>query len=195
MLKLDDNPPMLSPNAHTVAGLDGRWWVGRTRSRLEKVFAWDLLRRGVGYFLPMVERRRVWGARRRCVMIPLFPSYVFFCGGEDARLVALTTNCLVQTLDVANERQLVGELCAIETVLAAGITMDAYPTAAVGSRCRVTGGPLQGLEGTLVEQQRCRRMVLSVGLFGQGAVLDIGGDLLELVDDGGTGERLFGTSC
>jgi len=77
MLKISENPPILPPEVKTVSELTGQWWVAHTKSRFEKAFAWDLLRRGIGYFLPLVERVRVSGGRHRRVLAPLFPSYVF----------------------------------------------------------------------------------------------------------------------
>ena len=74
MLRLSDSPPVLTPGVQSLKDLCGRWWVGHTKSRFEKAFAWDLLRRGIGYFLPMVERVRISGGRKRRLMAPLFPS-------------------------------------------------------------------------------------------------------------------------
>ena len=56
MLKPTENPPRLLPGPRGVADLSGRWWVGHTRARNEKAFAWDLLSKGIGYYLPLVER-------------------------------------------------------------------------------------------------------------------------------------------
>ena len=103
MLKVSQNPPMRPPRHESVACMEGRWWVAHTRSRFEKAFAWDLAARGIAYFLPMVQRVRLSGGRRRRVFLPLFPSYVFFCGGDKDRYSAMATNRLCRTLDVADQ--------------------------------------------------------------------------------------------
>ncbi len=56
MLKLNDNPPIVYPEGASVADLPGQWWVAHTKARFEKAFAWDLLGRGIPYFLPMMLR-------------------------------------------------------------------------------------------------------------------------------------------
>ena len=89
MLKLSENPPPVGPSATGLADLTGQWWVGRTRSRFEKRFAWKLHHVGIAYFLPLIERVRMSGCRKRRVMLPLFPGYVFFCGTPDDRSMAM----------------------------------------------------------------------------------------------------------
>ena len=181
MLKLTDNPPILSPGVNRLADLSGRWWVGHTKARFEKAFARDLLLRQIGYFLPMVQRVIFSGGRKRSVMAPLFPSYVFFCGQDKDRYAALTTNRLCQAIDVPQQADLVAELSAVEQALAGKAHLDPYPFAAVGERCRVKAGPFLGLEGVVVRRDRRTQIVLSVSILGQGAAMEIDAGLLEPV--------------
>jgi len=181
MLKLSDNPPMLSPAVQTLAALEGRWWLGHTKARCEKAFAWELMRREIGYFLPMVRRVTVSGGRKRHVMLPLFPSYVFFCGSDQDRYTAMTTNRICQTIEVADQAGLISELTAIEKALLEQAPLDRYPFAAVGQRCRIAAGALKGLEGVVVQRNRRARIVLQVSILGQGAVVEVDADLLEPV--------------
>jgi hypothetical protein len=181
VLKLDENPPMVLPDAEALGELAGQWWVGHTRSRFEKAFAWDLLHRGIAYFLPMIERVRLSRGRRYRVLEPLFSSYVFFCGTADDRYVAMTTNRLCQTLDVPDRQTLVRELCAIEAALVGKAQLDPYPFAAIGQHCRVIAGPFLGLEGTVIQRNDVTRLVLQVSMLGQGAALDIDASMLEAV--------------
>jgi len=182
MLRLTDNPPTLSPQHASLAELPGRWWVGHTKSRFEKAFAWDLLRRGIGYFLPLVERLRVSGGRKRHVVAPLFPSYVFVCGDDEDRYTAMTTNRLCTTIEVPDQEKLVAELVAIERALSAKAALDLYAFAVAGQRCRITAGPFEGLEGVVVRRNGTARIVLYVGILAQGASMEIDADLLEPVN-------------
>ena len=182
MLKISENPPVLPPGVETLADLPGRWWVGHTKSRFEKAFAWDLLRQGIGYFLPMIERVRVSGGKKRRVMAPLFPSYVFFCGSDEDRYQAMTTNRLCQALEVLDQTTAVRELAAVEKALAGKAELDPYPFAAIGERCRIIAGPFTGLEGVVVQRNGMARLVLEVSMLGQGAALEIEASLLEAAD-------------
>jgi hypothetical protein len=181
LLKLDENPPIRSPLAPSLNDLVGRWWVGHTKPRCEKAFAWDLHDSGIAYFLPMIERVRMSGGRKRRVMMPLFPSYVFFCGSDEDRYAALLTDRLCQTIEVKNSDQLVAELDYFDRALASDATFDPYPYAVVGQRCRVTAGPFEGIVGTVIRRDGVAnpRLVLQVSLLGQGAAMEIDADLLE----------------
>lgn len=179
MLKISETPPPLPPNTETLAHITGRWWVGHTKSRFEKAFAWDLLGRGIGYFLPLIERVRISGGKKRRVLVPLFPSYVFFCGSDTDRYEAMTTHRLCQALEVHDQEAIVREMLDIERVLSSKAELDPYPFAAVGERCRITGGVFRGVEGVVVRRDRMARLVLEVSMLGQGASLEIEGDLLE----------------
>lgn len=173
---------MVPPGADSVARLPGDWWVAHTRARFEKAFAWDMLRRGVGYFLPMLERTRVSGGRKRHVLVPLFASYVFFCGSEVDRHGAMATGRLCQTIPVSDQAKFVSEIAAIEKALAGRVVLDPYPHAAIGKRCRVAAGPFQGMEGVVTQRGKLARLVLEISILGQGALVEIDADLLEAAE-------------
>ncbi len=181
MLKYSDNPPMLPEGVKSLRELQGKWWVAHTRSRFEKAFAWDLRQRGIGYFLPMIDRVKVSGGRKRRVVLPLFPSYVFFCGNEEDRYNAIKTDRLCQAIEIVDEERFLAELTSIERALNCDAELAPYPEVPVGQRCRIIGGVFKGLEGVVVEHTRRARLVLSVSMLGQGAVMEIEADLLEPV--------------
>lgn len=182
MLKLEDNPPIVNPEVADVADLPGPWWVGHTKARNEKAFAWDLYRRQVPYFLPMVERATFSGGRKRRGMRPLFGGYVFFCGDDTIRYAAMTTDRLCQIIEVKDQAKLIRELSQLHRVIREGNELDAYPDLAVGARCRVRTGPLEGIEGIVVRRDGKLRFVLSVTMLGRGAELQIEPELIESVE-------------
>lgn len=192
MLAFSDNPPVLSPGVSSLAELRGRWWVAHTKARCEKAFAADLLLNRVAYFLPMSERVTVSGGRRRRGMVPLFPSYVFFCDDrDDARYRAMCTGRLAQVLNVADQARLVTELTTVERAMAAGAPLSPHPLAAAGHRCRVTAGPFRGVEGTVIRCDGRTRIVMEIGMLGRGVAMEIEADLLEPAEhaQGEAGER------
>ena len=181
MLKLSDNPPILPPSVESIADLQGEWYVAHTKARCEKALAWDLLHHGIGYFLPLVERITFSGGRKRRVLKPLFPSYLFFCGDRKDRYVAMTTNRICRAIEVADQPTLTAELAALESVIRGKAPLDLYPRPAVGRRCRVTMGPFEGLEGTMIDGTNSGRLVLAVSFISQGAAMEIDAALLELL--------------
>lgn len=190
MLKFSDNPPLLAPGADAVAQVAGTWWIAHTKARCEKALAWDLLKQRVAYFLPMVERVKFSGGRKRRMLMPLFPSYLFFAGSPQVRADAFRTDRVANVIPVTDQARLVTELSGVELALAANAELDLYPFAAVGRRCRVIAGPFMGIEGIVVERKERARLVLQVSMLGQGAALEIDLDLLEPVEDAGLDQRV-----
>ena len=186
MLKLSDNPPICFPEGILEEPQQDCWWVGHSKSRFEKAFAWEMHKRQVPYFLPMVERLTISGGKKRRAMQPLFSGYVFFRGSGETRYEALLTDRLCQVIAVPQQDLLLRELRSLQIVLSQKAVLDLFPFAAVGRRCRVRGGPFEGAEGTVISRdQNKARFVLQVSILGQGAALEIDGDLLEPAEDDG----------
>ena len=180
MLKLSENPAILTPEVQSLSELEGIWRVAYTKARFEKAFARDLLSRGIGYFLPMREKIIFSGGRKRRIMSPLFTSYVFFCGSEQDRYTAMATNRLCHTIEVIDQKGLMKELVRIEKALLSHAVIDSYSNLPVGSLCRIVSGPMMGIEGVVIKKYDMKaRMVLEVTILGQGAVIEIDADILE----------------
>jgi hypothetical protein len=194
MLKLSENPAILTPQVQSLTELFGTWWVAHTKARFEKAYARDMSGHGIGYFLPMREKIFFSGGRKRHAMIPLFTSYVFVCGTEPDRYTALTTNRLCQMIDVIDQDGLIWELSRIEKALLSGAIVDHYPYLPVGNHCRIISGPMMGTEGVVIERRDERaRMVLEVTILGQSVVAEVDSDLLAPVEERQVSEVGAGT--
>jgi transcription antitermination factor NusG len=116
-------------------------------------------------------------------MVPLFPLYVFFCGTESSRYTAMTTNRLCQTIEVTDQDSLIDELTNVEKALLNKAVIDQYPRLPVGVNCRISSGPMVGVEGVVIQRKDAKAcMVLEVKILGQGVVVEIDSDLLEPLD-------------
>lgn len=175
-------PPVLEPPDAEIEQIRGLWWVAHCRPRQEKALARELASADVAYFLPLYEVRRTSRGRSWTARLPLFPGYLFFCGGETARLSALRTNRVVRLIPVPDQARLVSELSGIHRLIASGLGVDPYPGLSAGARCRVRSGPLQGAEGTVVRRRDKVRFVVHVTILGQGAAVEIDGGKLEALD-------------
>ena len=176
------NPPQRSPAGFILEKAQGSWWVARVLPRQEKALARDLLRASISYFLPMYTVVRSSRGRSWKATLPLFPGYVFVCGQEPDRSVALATGRIATLIAVHDQAGLVSELAAILRLTESGLAMDPYPALGRGSRCRVRSGPLQGVEGKVVRRKCQTRFVVDVTILGQGVTAEIDGSLLELAD-------------
>lgn len=160
----------------------GRWYVLHTRARNEKAVAGDLNRLGIQHFLPLVRYRRVYGGKRRRVEIPLFPGYVFLCGGRADREAALRTHRIAHVLEVVDQTRLRDDLRQIHRIVTSDEAVDLYPRLRRGTRCRVVGGTLDGLEGVVIRRRGPWRVYVGVEFLGQSAELEIDPACLAILD-------------
>lgn len=175
---LPSDPARVPPLENYV----GRWSVLHTRARNEKSVAATLARLHVQHFLPLVSHNRSYSGRSRRTEIPLFPGYVFLCGGEEDRLVALKTNRVANVLEVADQEQLKHDLRHIYWAVQGNEPIDLYPGLIAGRRCRVTSGSFVGLEGVVIRRRGAWRVYVGVEFLGQSAELEIDLALLEVID-------------
>ncbi len=182
MLKLSDNPAIIFPddclNGDENTGL---WWVAHTKARNEKALAWQLLKMEITYFLPLVEKTSIKGKRKFKSLLPLFGGYLFFCGDDEDRYKALTTNRIANVIPVADQESFVSQLRDVYTALTCGAEVDPFPSVVEGKRCVVTSGPLRGVEGIVEKKESVTRILLKVDILGQSAAVTIDPAFLEPV--------------
>ena len=167
-------PAGLLDDPADAPGEGERWMVLYTLARREK----DLMRRleavGVPFYAPMIPRRlRSAGGRTRMSYVPLFPGYVFSRADEDGRRTALGTNCVSRWIPVPDERILVDDLRAIRRLVDTDRPLTPEARLEPGQSVRVRGGPLAGIEGTVVTRRGTERLIVAVRFLNQGASIEL----------------------
>ncbi|MCC6493147.1 MAG: hypothetical protein IT424_09005 [Pirellulales bacterium] len=182
MIRLEDNPPVVSPASALEAGSDLLWTAVYCKPRQEKALAWELHQRNIPYFLPMVLRETSSGGRRRRNLYPLFPSYLFIAGGEAERLGVLKTNRAVNLIrpPQGGEEVLRRELTALAAALQSfPDSLELQPRLQAGVAARIRSGPMAGVEGVVLHVGARRKLWLGISCLGVGATVEIPADLVE----------------
>ena len=161
---------------------DKRWFVLHTRSRQEKSLAADLDAMGIECYLPLTRAVRYYGRRKARVDLPLFPSYIFLWGDIEQAYAADRTRRVARLISVADQKRFARELASIRLALEGGAHLDMYPGLRVGSWVQVRSGPFKGVRGIVENMIQGSRIWLGVQTLGQGASLEIEGDLLEPIE-------------
>jgi len=157
-----------------ACGAGTRWLVLYTLARREKDLMRKLEAAGVPFYAPMIPRRlRSAGGRTRTSYVPLFPGYVFSCVDDDGRRTALATNCVSRWIPVPDERMLVDDLRAIRRLVETGQPLTPEARLEPGQAVRVRGGPLTGIEGTVVTRRGTERLIVAVRFLNQGASIEL----------------------
>jgi transcriptional antiterminator RfaH len=165
----------------TPTGTDATagWWVLHTRPRTEKKLARMLIQKQIPYFLPLYQRERLQRGRLVHSYLPLFPGYVFLRGDENARLQALQTNTVAQSLDVKHQDQLHHDLARVYRLMATGAPLTPLDRLQPGAWVEITSGPFAGMEGKVIRRGRRLRFVIEVQFLQRGAAVEIDRWMLE----------------
>lgn len=176
---------MLSQSTAT-AGSDLReasWYALYTRHQHEKMVDQVLTNKGFNTFLPLYATTHNWKDRTKALTLPLFPCYVFLKGGIDRRLHILTTPGVYGLVSSAGEPAAIPdiEIEAIRRVVESGARVETHPYLKCGNWVRVKSGPLTGIEGILLRKKNVSRLVLSVGILGTAAAIEVSAFQVEAV--------------
>ncbi len=136
---------------------------------------------GRSFYLPLVDRLTIVRGRKLISQVPLFPGYVFLSGALDDAYAAISTRRVCQLIRVADQDRFVEQLEHVRDALMRGAELYRCPFAVVGTRCRVTRGPFEGIEGVVSRRLERNRLALQIDTLGQAALLEIDADLLEPV--------------
>lgn len=129
-------------------------------------------------------------------LLPLFSSYLFFCGQESERTELWRTNRVASIIEVKDQEGFVNELLQIEQALQAGAPLAPHKYIKAGQRCRIIGGALADLQGVVVRPPKYKtgrsgggvkatstiRMVLQIDMLGQAASVEVDTDMIEKLE-------------
>jgi transcription antitermination factor NusG len=66
------------------------WYVIHTKPRNEKKVFEQLIKKEIEVFLPLIQTVRYWSDRKKKLMVPLFPGYIFVNTNEKDRIKAIS---------------------------------------------------------------------------------------------------------
>ena len=89
---------------------------------------------------------------------------------------------MARLIEVKDQQRLLAELLPIEQALRAGASLARHMYIEAGRPCRVTAGPLTGLQGIVLRTKAAARLILQVTMLGQAASVEIDTDVIEIVD-------------
>lgn len=155
-----------------------RWYALRVRSRHENLVFAQLVAKRHEAFLPSYSARHKWADRWKTVTLPLFPGYLFCRFGAAERTSVLTTTGVVDVIRTGSQPAPIDgtEIDAIRVAVNSPLFKEPYAGLIKGQGIVVTGGPLAGLTGQLVEIRKNLRLVLSVELLNRSVLVEIDRD-------------------
>jgi transcription antitermination factor NusG len=159
------------------------WYVLYTKSRHEKFVESQLLRKGIEAFTPKISLRRRWSDRTKLIEEPLFKSYCFaqFSLEEKSRIVV--QEGVVDVVHFKSQYIPVQDsvINSLKILTENRIKLDPYPYLKVGDKVVIKKGPLEGVEGFIIEKRnKNTTLVISVDAIASSVQCVVDIDFVEL---------------
>ena len=145
------------------------WYAVYTKPRHERKVNRHLSRDGYTTLLPEIERWSRRKDRRKKILVPIFPGYLFIHAelhGEN-RLKVLRTEGVVRILGNNGTPVAVreNEIESIQKIVGSKASVHPHRYLKRGRVVRVVAGPLEGVEGIFLSAKGTEKLVVSVELL------------------------------
>ncbi len=152
----------------TAVSVAAQWFVCHTKPRCEKKFSTLLAAENIEQYLPLVESLKRYGKRTKRFTKPLFPGYVFARVDLENKGRIYQQELLVRAIPVGNEAVFLRQMDDVRLIVASGLDLTVRPLIRRGTRVRVTGGPLWGVEGIVDDPANPQGIIVAVDVLQQG---------------------------
>jgi transcription antitermination factor NusG len=154
------------------------WFAVHTRPRCEKKsvrYCEDL---GIATTLPLYRSVKKYRGKTVTFEKPLFPGYLFMRAPRELRGKILQSDYVANVLEVHNQAEFEAQLNDILRALETGLEIRLAPEIGKGSRVKIKGGALAGMDGWVEERYGFDTVLLRLNFIGQAAAVKLNaGDL------------------
>jgi transcription antitermination factor NusG len=157
--------------------LPRKWRVLYVRPRYEKKVEQQLNDFGVEHYLPMREVVRQWSDRKKKVILPVFPGYLFVHVNERERSRTFDAFGVLKYIHFSGVlAEVKPEVIENLRIMVEGpgeleVTGTALP---IGTEVRIKYGPLAGLKGHLIEYRGNRKIAVVIEAIQQTVMVEVG---------------------
>ena len=155
------------------------WFAVQTKPRHEKKVNSELQEKGVHSFLPLHREKRQWSDRKQWIELPLFSQYVFV-------RVPPKGEWRTRVLQTIGVLQFVGapgcgtpipdeQIEAVQAITDLRLAKAPHEFLRIGTRVRIHGGALNGIEGVLAAINNDKSLIVSVDLIQKSVAIRIDG--------------------
>jgi transcription antitermination factor NusG len=164
-----------------------QWFAFYLKARWEKKVADRLIEQGVEVFLPMTKIRRTYSDRKKWVIVPLIPSYLFVRISPSKVFDVLIADGVIKVIRFSGipapipDHQIELLRKAIESNTEVSATTEKFTA---GDVVEVITGPLAGMKGVLIALKGKHQVAMQLGHLEYSLLVTIQSRLLRR-----TGER------
>lgn len=157
------------------------WFALRVRPKHEKTVATNLSRLGFDEYVPLQKVRRLWSDRVKVLEAPLFPGYIFCRFAYADRMRVLSSPGVESIVGFGKTEVPVedSEIDAVRTLVATGKPLAHLPFLRIGQRVLIERGPLAGIRGVVLREERAWRVVVSVEALDRSVAVEVDREVLQ----------------
>lgn len=142
------------------------WYVIHTKPRNEKKVFEQIINKEIETFLPLIQTVRYWSDRKKKLMVPLFPGYVFVNTSEEERIRAISNTYGALRYVMYQKRPAIiskKEITNIQLSLQVPekIKIEEKQITA-GDLVEITGGIFRGLSGYIKEIRGNYKLIVNI---------------------------------
>lgn len=162
------------------------WFAVYTVVRHEKAVNSSFLKNNIETFLPLREVVSQWKDRRKKVLIPLFPGYIFvriFDSDSWSILSILNTRGVVRILSSNGSFLAVPaqQIDSVKRLVEANVEYDPYQYLVEGKEVTLVNGPLRGVAGKILERKGQNWLIVSIDIIKRSVSVKVDPADVELV--------------
>jgi transcription antitermination factor NusG len=160
------------------------WYVAYTLPNTEKSIFRSLNRMQIISFLPLQSVARKWKDRKKTIVSPLFPNYIFVYSTHNERYEALGIKGMIKYVAFNGKPAIIkdDQIEAIKKMLAGDIAVHTNTLANPGDRVRITDGPFSGIEGTIEKVNGRSRLCVRIECLGRTVSVNLSTDTVSGLD-------------
>jgi transcription antitermination factor NusG len=148
-----------------------RWFACHTKPRCEKKFASLLAVEKFSHYLPLVPSVRRYRDQTKRFTKPLFPGYVFTEIPPETKSRVYQQDLLVRAIWIEDQAGFLRQLDDVKVVVSSGLELSLHPLLKKGTRVKVAGGPLYGIEGIVDDPANPKGVIIAVDVLQQGLLV------------------------
>ncbi len=157
-------------------------WYALTVKHQHEVAARSALEfKGFEALAPTYRARRRWSDRAKEIELPLFAGYVFcrFAFSERVKVIDVPGVARVVEFGGAPAEISEAEIGAIRAAMDSKMPVRPWPCLNLGDRVRVEHGPLRGIEGTLMREERDHlQLVIGIEMLQRSLAVEVDADMV-----------------
>ena len=156
------------------------WYVAYTFPKAEKSIQKNLEIMKITSFLPLYEVIRRWSDRRKKILAPLFPNYIFIYSSHHERYKALKLKGIVKYVSFGGKPAIIEneQIESIKKIIIGNIEVNPIEYLKPGKSIKIIQGPFLGAEGILEEVKGGMRLIVQLNCLNRAVSVHVSANMV-----------------